>query len=276
MEPVVPAPLALWGCIGDVFVMRLPFHLVAHPLHTGDKTGLGTALLHGLIDSRHQPKFEAAAPRRRPVFARKHRPVFRLPIRFQYFQPVRLTDLIGKGSELLQILFVELQFQTGFTAYRIHHKMVMPVVAVDVRGNLDLVAVKIFRKLHAHLMDFLRRDRRPRFKGLHILIEIHALFLPVSALGRHEFLKGGRSAAVLSGNQLDPVSLSILVNGLFVLRHIPYYLGHGRSALRFLFDRVNNRHRSALVHQAVQGIEHRAEPFLHIAQIGAPDFSHVA
>ena len=108
MEPVVPAPLALRGRIGDVFVMRLPFHPVAHPFHTGDKTGLGAALLHGLIDCRHQPELETAAPRRRPVFARKHRPVFRFPIRLENFQPVCLTDLVGEGAEPFQILFVEL------------------------------------------------------------------------------------------------------------------------------------------------------------------------
>lgn len=276
MEPVVPAPLALGGRVGDVFVMRLPFHLVAHPFHTDDKIGSGAALLDGLIDCRHQPELETAAPRRRPVFARKHRPVFRFPIRLENFQSVRLTDSVGESSELLQILFVELQFQAGFTAYRIHHKMVVPVVAVDMRGDLNLVAVKIFRKLHAHLMDFLRGNRRSRLEGLDVLIEIHALFLPVSALGRHELLKCGRSAAILTGHQLNPVPLSILVNGLFVLRHIPHNLGHGRFALRFLFDRVNNRHRSAPVHQAVQGIEHRAEPFLHFVQVGTPDFPHVA
>lgn len=110
---------------------------------------------------------------------------------------MRLTDLVGEGTELLQILFVELQFQAGFTAYRIHHQMVVPVVAVDVRGDLDLVAVKIFRKLHTHLMDFLRCDWCSRFEGLHVLIEIHAFFFLIPALGCHELLKGGRSAAVL-------------------------------------------------------------------------------
>lgn len=242
MEPVVPALLALGGRIGDVFMMRLPFHPVAHPFHTGDKTGLGAVLLHGLIDCSHQPELETAAPCCRPVFARAHGVLSWFTIRLQGFQPVCLTDLVGEGAKSFQILFIELQFQTGFTAYRIYHQMVVPVVAVDVRGDLDLVAVKIFRKLHAHLVDFLRRDRRPRFKGLHILIEIHAFFLPVSALGRHEFLKCGRSAAVLPGHQLHCVSLFILKRGLFVLRHIPHNLGHGRFALRFLLDRVNNCH----------------------------------
>lgn len=242
MEPVVPAPLALDGRVGDVFIMRLPFHPVAHPFHTGDKTGLGAALLHGLIDRRHQSELEAAAPRRRTVFTRKHRLVFRFPIRLENFKAMCLTDLVGEGAELLQILFVELQFQAGFIAHRIYHQMVVPVVAVDVRGDLDLVAVKIFRKFHTHLVDFLRRNRRPRLEGLHVLIEIHALFFPVSALGRHEFLKGGRSAAVLPGDQLDGVSPLVLEYGLFVLRHIPHNLGHSCFALRFFFDRVNNRH----------------------------------
>ena len=242
MEPVVPAPLALWGRVGDVFVMRLPFHLVAHLLHTGDKTGFGVALLHGLINRRHQPEFEAAAPCRRPVFSHEHRPVFRFPIGFENFQPVRLTDLIGEGTELLQILFVELQFQAGFTAYRIDHQMVMPVVAVDVSGDLNLVAVKIFRKFQAHLVDFLRSDRSSRFEGLDVLIEIHAPFLPVAAFGCHKFLKGGIPAAVLSGYQLDGVSLFIFEYSLFVLRYIPHNLGHSGFALRSFFHSIDNGH----------------------------------
>lgn len=197
MESVVPAPLALWGRVGDVFVMRLPFHPVVHLFHTGDKIGFGVALLPSLIDCRHQPELEAAAPSRRPVFTRKHRLVFRFPIRLENFKAMCLTDLVGEGAELLQILFVELQFQAGFIAHRIYHQMVVPVVAVDVVCYLDFIAVEIFCKLHAHLMKLLRCDRCSRLEGLHVLIEIHALFLPVAAFGRHEFLKGGRSAAVL-------------------------------------------------------------------------------
>ena len=276
MESVVPASLAIGGRVGDVFVARLPFHLVAYPLHTGDKTGLGADLLHGLINCSHQPEFKAAALRRRTILARKHRLVFRIPLRFQYFQSMRLTDLIGEGAEIFQILFVKLQFQAGFTTYRIHHQMVVPMIAVDVSGDLDLVTVKIVRKLHTHPVNSLRRNRRSRFEGLYILIEIHALFFPVSALGRHEFLKGGRSAAVLTGHQLDGVSPLVLKHDLFVLRHIPHDLGHGRSALRFLFDRIDDHHRSAPVHQAVQGLKHCAKPFLHFVQVGATNFPHIA
>lgn len=242
MEPVITASLPLGCGVGDIFVMRLPFHLIAHPLHTGDKTGLGAALLHGLINGAHQPEFEAAAPCRRPVFARAHGVLSWLTIRLQGFQSVCLTDLVGQGAKLLQTFFVELQFQAGFTAYRIDHKVIVPMVAVYMGSDLYLVTFKIFRKFQAHLVDFLRSDRSSRFERLHILIEIHALFLPVAAFGCHKFLKGGIPAAVLSGYQLDGVSLFIFEYSLFVLRHIPHNLGHGGFALRSFFHSIDDSH----------------------------------
>lgn len=243
MELVVPAPLACGACVGDVFVMGHPFYPVAHFLHTGGKFALCAALGERCVNGVHQLEFEAAAPHSRAVFACAHRLHGGFLVGLQNLQAMRQTDFIGEGTQLLQILFIKLEFQSGFTADGINNQVIVPVIAVDVGGNLDFVALKSPGKLNPHLVNFLRCGAAVRFKALHILVEEHLTFFSVLLFRCHEFLKGSFSAAVLPGEQSAFFAVFILKKGFIILRHIIHHLFHGSAALRFFLDGDDDCHR---------------------------------
>ena len=243
MELVVPAPLACGGCVGDVLVLGYPLHPVAHFLHTGVKFGLCTALRERRVDGVHQLEFEAPTPHSRAVFSSVHGLHGWLLIGLQNLQAMCLTDFIGEGAQLLQVLFIELELQPGFTADGIDNQVVVPVITVDMGGNLDFVALKPPGKLNSHLVDFLRCGSAVRFEALHILVEKHLTFFSVLLFCCHKFLKGGFSAAVLPRQKPALLAVFVLEKGLIILRHIIHYLFHGGTALRFFLDGGDDCHR---------------------------------
>lgn len=243
MELVIPAPLACGGGVGDVFVLGYPLHPVAHFPHTGGKFGLCTAPGERRVDGVHQLEFEAAAPHSRAVFPCAHRLHGGFLVGLQNLQAMRLTYFIGEGAQLLQILFIKLELQSGFTADGINNQVIVPVITVDVCGNLNLKAIKPPGKLNPHLVDFLRRGTAVWLEALHILVKEHLTFFSVLLFRSHKFLKGGFSAAVLPGQQPAFFAVFVLKKGFIILRHIIHDLFHGGTALRFFFDGGDDCHR---------------------------------
>lgn len=120
------------------------------------------------------------------------------------------TNAVVDFSQMFQRAWCLPQLESVFMAHGINDDVVVQMLSVNVGGNQDLVACPLLCQLHADTVCFFGREIIVGMKGLHVVIEIDAVFLAVEHLGRHEFVENKFGIAVKTRNGAQPVFLSVV------------------------------------------------------------------
>ena len=135
----VPAADVLRGGVGDVFLMRLPFHIVAIGIHIRNELLLRAALLHSLFDMIRQ----SPLPRRDAEW---------VGLGLRDGQAVLPTELAAVFLDLLHLPCGLMEFHARLEIDGVHDDMIMDVGSVHVGDHDALVALKMLRQLHPQLV----------------------------------------------------------------------------------------------------------------------------
>lgn len=181
---------------GDVHPFLCPLDFVALALHQKNEIFLTGAELHGLTDVVHQPEFPALTFLRCTVFPSRHLLTAAIVLG-QYIKAVFLTDFIAERTQFFQRIGILPELLSGFKADGVDYKMRMDMVSIAMSADQHLITLPGFcRKFQGNLMCFGVRDVFSGRERLYILIEVHAIHLAVSCLGRFELQNGIHPVAV--------------------------------------------------------------------------------
>lgn len=126
------------------------------------------------------------------------------------------------------------QLHPGFKADRVDHKVGVDMLGIAVGGHLHFMPRPGFSgEFQTDLVSLLIADQLLWGKGLNILVEIDAVQLVVSGLGRQKFCEGIGAVAVQSGHIPDA---SFRISGLILPLAIPHNSFHGADVLLGFFD----------------------------------------
>ena len=170
----VPAADVLRGGVGDVFLMRLPFHIVAIGIHIRNKLLLRAALLHGLFDMIRQPPL----PRRNAE---------RVSFGLRAGQTVLPTELVAVVLDLLHLPCGLMEFHARLEIDGVHDDVIVDVGGVHVSDHDALVALEMLRQLHPQLVRRCEVQRIIRCKRLHDVVVAAALRFAELLFHRLEF-----------------------------------------------------------------------------------------
>lgn len=152
-----------------------------------------------------------------------------------------LTNLVATLSQLCQIEFVVMELRAGLKIIGRHHKVIVQVISVNVRGDDYFPVAKALRQFHANVMSLLRGQPFLRLEGLHIVVEANIASFAIEMVLRCQktFLRQFRDA--VEAGYIG--QLFTLIQSLGWLHAVvnDTFLCAGRL---FLFwDAFNDRHR---------------------------------
>lgn len=212
----------------------LPPHIVTPPPHLPDEVLPAPRSLHRILYGGDKLEFPAFSPDGGPVLSCLDTFfTLCLPVRLQRGQAVFPADLVADQPHFLQCLGRKVELFSGIRLDGVDDEVGMEMLRIQVgRYQNFTVWEKSLRQFQRDLMGLRRSDPLPRRERLDVLVEERVVRLAIQILGGHETLIGEICHTVNAGEVAGP----ILIQGLLLLRHIPYDALHRACRLLGLPD----------------------------------------
>lgn len=185
-ELIVSASDILRCGVGDVFLIRLPSHLVAVLRHECDELLTGSTVLHSFLNGTAQ----LFLPSRNTEW---------ICLALGEGQAILPAELVAVFLGLLHLPGALMKLLAVFKVYRIHDDVIVDVRRIHMRDHHALVALEVFRKLQPNLMRCIKIQRIVRGEGLDDVIIATAICFAELFLYRFEFILSCLSHAVDTG-----------------------------------------------------------------------------
>ena len=185
---VLVSRLAVAG-VGDVLAVVLPPNTVAELFHHRNKFLAVSASLHCVLDGGTQTELPALTFTARTVLACAYRFCFALTEGRENRKSVRQTNFVVDVTQSFDVISVLVELLAGVGMHRVNDKMVVHVVAIEMKRNHHAVSrPRATGELQAHLDHFLGIDVLVGVEGLHVVSEAQSVGLIPDCFVCHEFL----------------------------------------------------------------------------------------
>ena len=149
-------------------------------------------------------------------------------------ESVRHADIVTDHPQELQGVRVLPELQPCFKIYRVDDEVTMDMVSITVGGDENFrTGPGTGSEFQGHLVSLLGSDILRGFEGLHILIEVNAIHLSVSCLGRFKLQNRIHPIAV---DAADKPLARLFVPGFIFPHTVPHDTTHGTDVLPGFLD----------------------------------------
>lgn len=183
VEPIIPAPHATGGSVGDILSAVRPADIIAFAAHQRNELLPVAGVPHTLVDGVHQPELQALSSGGGVVLRPGHRLNLSSFLRLEHRQTELHTHLVITLAQLCQLLLADVQFLPVLKADTVDKEVGVDVVPIQVGTDQHLPSLKPLGQLQCGGVCSYRVHVLVRREGLHHVIEHRAALLVVQQLG---------------------------------------------------------------------------------------------